>query len=286
MDTIVAKHKIKDSVFTNLFRDKKYLLMLYKSLHPEDNEITEEDLREVTLENVLVDDLYNDLGFSVKDRLIILVEAQSTWTVNIVIRALLYMAYTYKNYFESTMQNLYKSRAVKVPTPELYVIYSGERGSKPDTISLSETFFGGTHTDIEVKVRVIYADDTEGIINQYIVFSKVYDEQRKIHGRTLEAVAETIRICKESDVLREYLEGREKEVTTIMTSLFDEEQIMRVYVESERREAAEQTAELEKRETVLRMLRMGKLSDDEIALCAGVSVAKVKEIKAEAESCK
>ncbi len=30
------KRKIKDSVFTNLFQDKKYLLRLYKALHPED----------------------------------------------------------------------------------------------------------------------------------------------------------------------------------------------------------------------------------------------------------
>lgn len=30
----VVKHKIKDSVFTNLFKDKKYLFQLYKALHP------------------------------------------------------------------------------------------------------------------------------------------------------------------------------------------------------------------------------------------------------------
>ena len=38
----VAKHKIKDSVFTNLFKDKKYLFQLYKALHPEDTNATEE----------------------------------------------------------------------------------------------------------------------------------------------------------------------------------------------------------------------------------------------------
>ena len=30
----IPKRKIKDSVFTNLFQDKKYLLQLYKALHP------------------------------------------------------------------------------------------------------------------------------------------------------------------------------------------------------------------------------------------------------------
>jgi len=32
------KRKIKDSVFTDLFQNKKYLLQLYKALHPEDIE--------------------------------------------------------------------------------------------------------------------------------------------------------------------------------------------------------------------------------------------------------
>ena len=39
----MPKRKIKDSVFTNLFQDKKYLLRLYKALHPEDGNVTEED---------------------------------------------------------------------------------------------------------------------------------------------------------------------------------------------------------------------------------------------------
>ena len=41
-------------------------------------------IEEITIYNVLVDGLYNDLGFRVGDRQIILVEAQSTWSVNII----------------------------------------------------------------------------------------------------------------------------------------------------------------------------------------------------------
>ncbi len=47
----VAKHKVKDSVFTNIFKDKKYLFRLYKALHPEDTNATEEQLKYVTIEN-------------------------------------------------------------------------------------------------------------------------------------------------------------------------------------------------------------------------------------------
>ncbi|MCD8215420.1 MAG: hypothetical protein LUC97_07260 [Clostridiales bacterium] len=33
------KRKIKDSVFTKMFRQKKYLLQLYQALHPEDKKL-------------------------------------------------------------------------------------------------------------------------------------------------------------------------------------------------------------------------------------------------------
>lgn len=70
-----AKYTIKDSVFTHLFREKRYLLQLYKCLHPEDTDVTEADITDITIENVLMDDLYNDLGMRVRDRLVILTEA-------------------------------------------------------------------------------------------------------------------------------------------------------------------------------------------------------------------
>lgn len=40
----------------------------------------------------------------------ILLEAQSLWTANIIIRALLYLAQTYHDCFERTNQNLYKNK--------------------------------------------------------------------------------------------------------------------------------------------------------------------------------
>ena len=44
----IMKRTIKDSVFTDLFQDKKYLLQLYKALHPEDTDVTENDLNDIT----------------------------------------------------------------------------------------------------------------------------------------------------------------------------------------------------------------------------------------------
>ncbi len=53
--TDIAKYTIKDSLFTNLFQDKKYLIQLYRALHPEDTETTEDELKDITIKNVLVD---------------------------------------------------------------------------------------------------------------------------------------------------------------------------------------------------------------------------------------
>jgi hypothetical protein len=118
---------------------------------------------------------------------------------------------TYQDYFERTKQNLYKSKKVKMPKPELYVIYTGDRKSQPEYLSLSEEFFDGQECFLDAKVKVLYGEDKDDIISQYVTFTKVYNEQMKNYGRTRQAVMETIRICKDKNVLKDYLESREKE---------------------------------------------------------------------------
>jgi hypothetical protein len=117
-----------------------------------------------------------------------------------------------------------------------------KRVVKKDTISLSEEFLNGENCSLEIKVNVLYDGNHGDIINQYVKFTKIYQEQIKQHGRTRKAVLETIKICKNEDVLKEYLEKRESEVVTIMMTLFDTEYIFNTYVESEKREAVEKTA--------------------------------------------
>jgi len=255
---VKAKRTAKNSVFLDLFQDKKNLLKLYKTLHPEDTEATEETLDIVTIDNVLTDNLYNDLGIMVgNNRLLLLLEAQSSWTVNILIRILLYLAQSYHEYFERTSQSLYKSKKVKMPKPELYVIYTGNKGRKPDTISLSQEFFDGADIDIEIKAKVIYESDKDNIINEYIVFCKVFNEQIKKHGMTKQAVTETIRICKDRNILKQYLSSKEVEVVTIMMSLFDDEQIMRTYAKDMERETTKRN--------VLTMIERGRIKVEEVS---------------------
>ena len=274
----VMKRTIKDSVFTNLFQDKKYLLQLYKALHPEDNDITEDKLTDITIKNVLTDNIYNDLGFVVENRLVILVEAQSTWTMNIIIRALMYMVQTYHDYFNRTKQNLYKSTKVKMPVPEIYVIYTGDRKTRPLEVSLAKEFFEGKQSCIDVKVKMIYDGEDGDIINQYVIFTKVCNEQMVLHGKSQKAILEAIRICKDRNVLKEYLISKEKEVVDIMMVLYDEQEVMRSYVESEVYEATQEARQDEKIEIAKRFLRMGKLSYEEIADGSELTIEEVKKL--------
>ncbi len=272
------KRKIKDSVFTNLFQDRKYLLQLYKALHPEDCSVTEDAIADVTIKHVLVDADYNDLGFSVGNRLMILIESQSTWTLNIIIRALMYLIQTYHDYFKRTNQNLYGSKKVNMPTPELYVIFTGERNNIPDTISLSKEFFDGSKIAIDAEVKVLYQENEKDIIGQYIIFSKVYNEQRKLYGNTKQAVTETIRICKNRNVLKEYLESKEQEVVDIMMTLFDDEQILKAYAKDIEDNKEKET----ERKTAERMIRKGKMTLEEIAdYVPSLSLDELKKLEAE-----
>ncbi len=83
---------------------------------------------------------------------------------------------------------------------------------------------------------------------------------------------ETIRICKDRNVLKEYLESREKEVMDIMMTLFDNEYILKTYVENEKKAAEMRT----KKETALKMAKKGSAADV-IADLLDVSVSLVKQ---------
>ena len=232
-----GKYTAKATVFSDLFHIPKYCFQLFQSLHPEEKDVTPADIASLTLTNVLLNTLYNDLGLLVGNRLLILVEAQATWTKNILIRLLLYLAETYNRLIVEREWDVYGSKALPLPEPEFYVIYTGERKRRPKTLSFSEAFFGGRKTALDFTVTFIYGGEDGDIIGQYVTFCHVLNDQYRKLGRTAEAVREAIRICKDRNVLKEYLEEREGEVINIMLTLFDQEVAERLHVASVAREA-------------------------------------------------
>lgn len=221
------RRTVKDSVFTYLFKQAEYTRQLYLVLHPEDTNVTEADCKIVTLENVLSTGLYNDLGIRVRNSLLLLMEAQSTFSVNIALRLLLYLAESYKEYVEENKLDLYGGKAVTIPRPELYVVYTGEREDVPEVLHLSDLYQGPGGAEIEVKVL---CGGREGdILSQYVLFCKIADSCRREYGRSQKAIDETIRRCMEAGVLVPFLASRKKEVQDIMVTLFDNQTISEIH---------------------------------------------------------
>ena len=264
------KRTVKDSVFGDLFGNPKYLLQLYQTLHPEDTVTTEKDLKEVTITNVLTDQMYNDLGFRVRNSLLVLAEAQSTWTVNILPRMLMYLSETWNRYFAETNADLYGSKKIEVPKPELYVIFTGDKDTIPPEICFKDEFFNGQNIDIDIRAKIL-AGGSNDIISQYVTFSKVATDMIKKYGKTSEAIKETLRICKDKSILVEYLKEREAEVMSIMEALFDQEEVTRRYGIALEKAKAEEIAR--------NLKSQGKLTEDDIAECTGLSPDEVRNLQ-------
>lgn len=134
----------------------------------------------------------------------------------------------------------------------------------------------GSYSVVEGFRKLGYVDNGQpgDIINQYVVFTQVCNEQVKKYGRTKKAIEETIRICKAQNVLKEYLETREKEVINIMVALYDEQEVMDRYVanrvNNEKKENAKAIAR--------NMIAVGKMTYEEIANCTGLSVIEVEKL--------
>ena len=104
-----TKWNTKDSVFTHLFSFPEYQLELYKALHPDDQDVSEADIKTITRDCVVATHERNDLGILIKDRLMIFVEAQSSWSPNIVIRLMSYAVQSLMDYFRERDVYLFSS---------------------------------------------------------------------------------------------------------------------------------------------------------------------------------
>ena len=138
---------------------------------------------------------------------------------------------------------------------------------------------------IDAKVKMIYLQDSDDIINQYIGFCRVCNEQVALNGRTLKAVKEIIRICRDRNLLKEYLSERETEVEEIMLTLFDQEHVWNIERNNIRATALAQGLNeginlgvmQNKTQTVLKMFRRNMPVED-IADISDLSVEQVNEI--------
>jgi len=260
--------QIYDSVFCNLFQDPKYQLEAYKAIHPEDQDVTVEDIKDVTLEAIFLDGLYNDLGFTVGDVTILLFEEQAKWSRNITVRSLMYLGESYNRYLHKTEQNYYNDKPVRLPKPEFYMLYTGEDEHTETELSLADVYWDGDNSSLDLKVKVIRVGEKNTILSQYMKFTKIYREKVHELGRTKDAVLATLNECKEKDILKEYIIEHEPEVIGIMMALYDKDSYMKLYEKQKKKEGS--------LETLAGLVKKGRLTVEEAADESNMTVADFK----------
>lgn len=234
--------EVKNSVFLDMFSRKEYLIQLYRDLHPEDLGITEDEIRIVTIQNVLTNKPYNDLGFMARKKLLILGEAQSKWSSNIIFRLWGYGFDSLMNFVTVEDIDIYAKIKVELPDVEAFVIHTGkdkiadvEIGSDGNEyISLNKTFFHGEPGKPEFRARVIRMDNVSGILEEYLVFCRIFDEQSSAHRDDKEtAIKSILEDCSKRGVLQKYLKEHRSEVERIMRGLLSQEKITEMHERTE-----------------------------------------------------
>ncbi len=294
---ISKKRNTDDSVFSDLFKDKKNILTLYRELTGDmDKTLSTEDIDVLSIEKVFINDFYNDLGFVVKDEIFLLVEAQSTYTKNITLRLLFYVARTLEAYlrkkYRDKLDYIYDTRELEIPNIKLYNVYTGSDEKKLNLgdhyIYLEELIkSNGQEPDISLRVKVMSIPEHENLIGQYIEFCRLVRKKAKEYDKTEQAIAikVAIEIAIKTGILSEYLKGHKYEVVDMMAHLITGEEYIESLKKNRFKDGLKEGEEIGearglKKGKVLMCLELG-LSYEEISEKLGISEEEIKKIEEE-----
>ena len=276
-------YTLKDSLFIDLFSDKMRLIQLYKSLIDDQRQINPEDIEILTIQNIILRGIYNDLGFRVKDEIIILMEAQTTYTTNIVLRILFYLSETLKNYIIDSSENknlneLYNTKPRIIPKIKLFVVYTGDKMMQDHDLYLKDVMVeNDIISDIDMKVRVLCTGNKKSILGQYILFTRVYTKQKKECKDIETAVKNTIEICMNDEILKEYLDYRKMEVQEMITAFMTQEEAFESFLKDEVKRGRKEGEEKGKIDTLIKFFKNG-IGLDIISKSLEMSIEEVKSI--------
>ena len=233
----------KDSLFVDLFYQdetaKKNLLSLYNALHDTNYE-DETIIRKVKIDDVLYKNFKNDISCEVNGLVLVFGEHQSTINRNMPLRCLMYVGRAYEQLVDSKAR--YRTTLVKIPTPEFYVFYNGEKDQPLEQVlTLSDAFMnpvGENSVELKVKVININSDKAHGILDkcgilreysQFISMVRKYSEEES-------AIKKAIKECIEKGILADYLKRKGSEVENMLIAEYSYEEDMQVKQEEARQE--------------------------------------------------
>ena len=203
-----------------------------------------------TLSDVLFMKQINDLSFTINDRIVVLIEHQSTINENVPLRLLMYIARVYEKIIDR--DKLYQRKLEKIPTPEFIVLYNG-KDECPDyqELKLSTAFkdIAGLKQScrielpLELVVQVYNINHGRNLeiqkkcetLESYSLFIakiKEFSEYLPLD----EAVKSAVKYCIEHDILREFLREHASEVINMLCDELTTEEIAEIRAREAREE--------------------------------------------------
>ena len=225
-----VRRNVKDRLFRFLFAgDREALLQLYNALNGTDYKDSSE-LEIVTIESAVYVVMKNDLAFVLAGTLS-MYEHQSTYSPNLPVRFLIYLAQEYQTVIEQAEKSLYGTGRISLPTPQCVVFYNGtQEMPEEQTLRLSDAFENGdVRSDVELTVRMLNINQGHNrllmeqcrVLREYAEFveiTRAYMRERKDAG---EALAEAVDYCIENGILEEFLRKNRAEVLGMLLEEFD-----------------------------------------------------------------
>ena len=288
----MAKHnrRYKDSVFVDFFGEDKNakanFLSLYNALHGTHLDETTE-LEPLRLEQVMYMAFCNDVACLVDDRIIVLVEHQSTINLNMPLRCLQYVARLYEQI--QNPRDRYLRHLKKIPTPEFYVFYNGEEDyPEITTLRLSDAFMTIPEKpalDLVVSVTNINYNKGSKILHackplaEYTLFIEAVRKHTKLDSEN--GFKNAIKECIQNDILREYLQRKSKEVMNMLIAEYDYDVDIAVQREEEREIAlkeGEAKGSYQKAIETARLMKQANCKLDFIMQMTGLPLSEIEKL--------
>jgi len=271
----------KDTVFTKYFSDKNRLIEIYNAINGT-NYTSDVNLEINTLKTVLYHGRYNDISFTLDNKLVVLIEHQSTKKPNMPLRFLLYLARLYENIIDD--DNIYSDDLIEIETPEFYVLYNGENEhiEEESELKLSDAFKDKSIIQMELTVKVYNINkghnekllNNSGSLNEYAIFVAKVRENLKNRMTKEKAIEEAVTYCKNNNIMSEFLKKHSGEVINMLTAEFNIDK----YGDARERKGEKRGEIKGKTEVVKEAIKMGMLSKD-IARLTGWSIDEIEELK-------
>lgn len=286
-DVLIANRMYKSRIFAMLFTDRNELLELYNAI--KGTSYDDPHLLQInTLENAIYMSMQNDVSFII-EMWLNLYEHQSTYSPNLPVRYLLYVADVYSDYTKD--MNLYGTRAVKLSTPKFVIFYNGQE-EQPDRkeLKLSE-LFATPDSEPSLELTAVMLNINKGHNKKLMETCRTLHDYAEYTARVREyaavmildeAVERAITECINEGILADFLKKNRAEAKKVSIYEYDEERHMRQTreegVEEGYTTGLEQGAKQEKEQIALKLLDAGILTEEQILAVTGLGQTQLEEL--------